>query len=173
MYTNYKAWWQKLKPSRDCSAHPHSSAWSEAGDILLDTEWRRSACWGWGGCTLPSSPSLASSPTSCSGEFTTRTKFTFWFDLWRFFSGSTLPMLSSIWPSRFYNNSFSYESVQWSHKNNFRPTNDSPVVAWSLDQKESLKSAFFIGYVIMQVWQVNNSKHLCHWFSFPRFQGVV
>ena len=33
----------------------------------------------------------------------------------------------------------------------FRPTNDSPVVAWSLDQKESIKSAFFIGYVIMQV----------------------
>ena len=24
-------------------------------------------------------------------------------------------------------------------------------MAWSLDQKESIKSAFFIGYVIMQV----------------------
>merc|ERR1711970_774763 len=32
-----------------------------------------------------------------------------------------------------------------------KPTNDSPVVHWSLDQKESIKSAFFIGYVIMQV----------------------
>ena len=32
-----------------------------------------------------------------------------------------------------------------------RPTNNSPVVNWSLDQKESIKSAFFIGYVIMQV----------------------
>ena len=32
-----------------------------------------------------------------------------------------------------------------------RPTNKSPVVNWSLDQKESIKSAFFIGYVIMQV----------------------
>jgi len=32
-----------------------------------------------------------------------------------------------------------------------KPTNNSPVVNWSLDQKESIKSAFFIGYVIMQV----------------------
>ena len=55
-------------------------------------------------------------------------------------------------------NTFSYEWVSWSHKPKFRPTNDSPVVAWSLDQKESLKSAFFIGYVIMQV--ITFSKHL-------------
>ena len=42
-----------------------------------------------------------------------------------------------------------------------RPTNDSPVVAWSLDQKESIKSAFFIGYVIMQVIDYFKHSQLC------------
>ena len=32
-----------------------------------------------------------------------------------------------------------------------RPENGGPTVGWSLDQKEKIKSAFFIGYVLLQV----------------------
>jgi len=49
-----------------------------------------------------------------------------------------------------------------------KPTNDSPVVAWSLDQKESLKSAFFIGYVIMQV----PGGRLAEMFGTKRIFGI-
>ena len=131
--------------------------------------WTVSASWGWGGFTSPSLPLPGSSPTSCSGYFPPRL----------------------IWPNSFLFSAQGqhhicyrvYDQVSiWSDKNqhNFRateisfirPTNDSPVVAWSLDQKESIKSAFFIGYVLSEIKSCRSlitlNTHSCVWVLFTR-----
>ena len=120
--------------------------------------WTVSASWGWGGFTSPSSPLPGSSPTSCSGYFPPRlmspNSFLFSAQGQHHICYRVYDQVS-IWSDK---NQHNFRATEISF---IRPTNDSPVVAWSLDQKESIKSAFFIGYVIMQVIDYFKHSQLC------------